>query len=583
MNNQEVASVLEQMGDMLQIMDANRFRVNAFVNAAEAVRSLSQDINVVAEEDRLLNIQGVGKGIAVHIKDLLATGTFPEIEELRAEIPQGVVEMLQIPDVGPKTVRRLWQELNINDVEQLKEAAESERIRPLKGFGAKSEEKILRGIALLAQRGDERTPIGTARPIAEEIVQALQNQLSSQTLERIDIAGSLRRARDSIGDLDILVISQSPQEVMAAFRNLPQVAEVVGSGDTKTSVVLAQGLQADLRVVQPQHWGAALQYFTGSQAHNIAVRELALKQGWSLNEYGLTATEADTEDHSQMRTFAEEADLYHFLGLAYPAPELRENRGEIQAMINDSLPELIDISHIKGELHGHSTWSDGRATIADMAEAAQARGYQYWAVCDHSVGLGITAGVDAAALAAQANEIEALNQQYEDNGIDFRLLRGVEVEILGDGSLGLPDEVLAELDVVVGSIHSGLRQDRERITERCLTAIRNPHVDILGHPTGRLLGRRPPSELDVEVVLQACLETNTVVELNAHPSRLDLNDIHTRRAIDLGCKLAINTDAHSTDNFSLLPYGIATARRAWVGPDAVVNAMPLEDLIAALK
>lgn len=583
MNNQEIAGVLDQMSDMLQIVGANRFKINAFVNAAEAVRTLSQPISNVAAEGDLTEIQGVGKSIAEHIREMLETGTFADLEKLKEEVPPGVVEILQIPDVGPKTARRLWQELDITSVEEAKAAAEAQQIRALKGFGAKSEEKLLKGIALMAQRGDERTPIGTARPIAEGIVADLKAALPDGTLEKIAIAGSLRRWRETIGDLDILVVSPDAPAVMEAFRTLPQVADVVGSGATKTSVVLAQGLQVDLRVVAAENWGAALQYFTGSQAHNIAVRERAQKLGWSLNEYGLTATK-DNEDAPKdtLKTFAEEAELYAFLGMSYPTPELRENRGEIPAMLKGEMPSLIQADHIRGELHGHSTYSDGRVSIAEMAEAAQAKGYEYWGVCDHSVGLGITQGVDSEELQTQAAEIAELNQQYEADGLNFRLLRGVEVEVLGKGNLGLPDEALAELDVVVASIHGGLRQDKETITERCLTAIRNPYVHILGHPTGRLLGRRPPSELDVERVLQECAESGVIVEINAHPSRLDLNDVYARRAVELGCKIAINTDAHNVDYFDYLPYGIATAQRAWVGPESVVNTMPLDDLLAYL-
>lgn len=583
MNNQEIAAVLDQMSDMLQIVGANRFKINAFINAAEAVRTLSQPVSKVAEESDLREIQGVGKSIAEHIQEMLDTGTFADLERLKDEVPAGVLEILQIPDVGPKTARRLWQELNITSVEEAKAAAEAQQIRELKGFGAKSEEKLLKGIALMAQRGDERMPIGKARPIAEGIVESLKSSLPEGTLQRIEIAGSLRRWRETIGDLDILVVSPDAPAVMEAFRTLPQVADVVGSGETKTSVILAQGLQVDLRVVAENNWGAALQYFTGSQSHNIAVREHAQKRGWSLNEYGLTAVDGNKSIKAgTLRTFAEERDLYEFLDLSYPSPELRENRGEISAMLKQEMPRLIEIEDIRGELHGHSTYSDGRVSIAEMAVAAQAQGYSYWGVCDHSVGLGITQGVDSDKLRKQAAEIDQLNQQYKANGLDFQLLRGVEVEVLGKGALGLPDDTLAELDVVVASIHGGLRQDKETITERCLTAIRNPYVHILGHPTGRLLGRRPPSALDVERVLQECAESGVIVEINAHPSRLDLNDVYARRAIELGCTIAINTDAHNIDYFDYMPYGIATARRGWVAPNSVINTLALDDLLMRL-
>jgi DNA polymerase (family 10) len=315
----------------------------------------------------------------------------------------------------------------------------------------------------------------------------------------------------------------------------------------------------------------------------VPVRELALKQGWSLNEYGLTATGKGDATEGEQRFFPQEEALYAFLGMAWVPPELRENRGEIQAALRDELPHLITLADIRGELHGHSTWSDGDASIAEMADAARAQGYAYWTVSDHSVGLGVVQGVDGAQLLEQAAEIDALNRRYAQEGVDFRLLRGIEVEVLADGTMGLPDEVLAGLDIVVASIHSGLRQDRETITTRCLKVIYNPHVDILGHPTGRLIGQRPPSEIDMERILQACAETGTVVEINAHPSRLDVSDVFARRAVELGCKIAINSDAHEVSGMDVMPYGIGTARRAWLTADDVVNTRPLDAMLALLK
>lgn len=581
--NHDVAAELATIADILQILDANRFRVIAFQNAAEAIRTLSQDINQLHAEGKLLSIQGVGKGIADAVAELLDTGGVAEFEALKEQVPPGVVEMLQVPDVGPKTVKRLWMELGITSVAELRSAAEGGKIRGLKGFGAKSEEKILRGIELAAKRGDARTPLGEALPLAEMLVARLREQLPAEAIARLAIGGSLRRRRETIGDVDLLIVSPDPGPVMDAFTSLPQVADILGKGDTKSSVALGTGLRVDLRVVEPQHWGAALQYFTGNKEHNVTLREIALRQGWSLNEYGLTATGSGDAPEGEVRYFAEEADLYEFLGLAWMPPELRENHGELAAARSRTLPKLIEIEDIRGELHGHSTWSDGTASIADMAAAAQARGYSYWAVCDHSIGLGMVGGLDADRIKAQAEEIAKLNAQYAAEGKAFRLLRGTEVEILGDGTLGLPDEVLAELDVVVASIHSGLRQDRETITARCLKAIANPHVDILGHPTGRLIGQRAPSELDMEQVLQACAANGTVVEINAHPSRLDVSDVYARRGLELGCKLAINSDAHERNGMEVMAYGIATARRGWVQAADVVNTYPLAQMLGLLK
>jgi DNA polymerase (family X) len=583
LTNYDVAAELALVGDILQILNANRFRVIAFQNAAESIRTLGQEINTLFAEDKLDSIPNVGKGIAGAVSELLTNGVVEEFEALKQQVPPGVVEMLQVPDVGPKTAKRLWEELDITSVAELKAAAEAGKIRGLKGFGAKSEEKILRGIELAAKRGDARTPLGEARPLAQGLVAGLRSRVDENAIARLEVGGSLRRWKESIGDVDILVVSATPQPVMDAFCTLPQVSDVVGKGDTKSSVILGSGLRVDLRVVEPHHWGAALQYFTGSKEHNVALRDLALKQGWSLNEYGLTATGNGKTQEGEQKFFEEEADLYEFLGLKWMPPELRENRGEIAAARAGKLPKLIEIGDIRGELHGHSTWSDGTASIADMAAAAQARGYSYWNVSDHSQGLGMVGGLDPARVAAQAEEIAKLNAQYEAKGLDFRLLRGTEVEILADGSLGLPDEVLAQLDVVVASIHSGLRQDRETITARCLKAIRNPHIDILGHATGRMIEVRPPSELDMEQVLQACAETGTVIEINAHPSRLDINDVYARRALEVGCKLAINSDAHARNGMDIMEYGIGTARRGWVQARDVVNTYPLAEMLMMLK
>ncbi|MBX3013535.1 MAG: DNA polymerase/3'-5' exonuclease PolX [Caldilineaceae bacterium] len=585
--NKEVADLLSLVANILQIVEADdpraRFRIIAFQNAAEAIKNFPQDIHGAYVSGKLLEIPGVGKGIAGAVSELLREGSVAEFETLKEQVPPGVVAMMQVPDMGPKKARRLWQELAITSVDELKAAAEAGTLRVLKGFGAKSEEKILKGIELLSKRGDDRTPIGEARPLALSLLAGLRAALPTDAIDRLEIAGSLRRWKETIGDVDILCVSTQPAAVMAAFQKLPQVHEVTHAGETKSSVILANGLQVDLRVVNGESWGAALQYFTGSKEHNVPVRDLALRRGWSLNEYGLTATGTGDEAAGTTCFFTEEAELYTFLGLDWVPPELRENRGELPAARNHTLPRLVDLQDIRGELHGHSTWSDGTATIAEMAEAARTRGYHYWALCDHSVGLGMVGGLDGERLRQQALEIARINQAYAEQGIDFRLLRGIEVEILSDGSLGLPDDVLAELDVVVASIHSGLRQERATITERCLKAIHHPHVDILGHPTGRLIGSRAPSELDMEVVLQACAETGTVPEINAHPSRLDMSDVYTRRALELGCKIAINSDAHERTGMEVMPYGVATARRAWVTAEQVINAQPWPVMQRLLK
>lgn len=584
--NQDVAAALHTIGDMLLIKGENRFRVLAFQNAAESITNFGQDINAVYAAGELQSIPNVGKAIAADIAQLLDTGQISYLEELKAEVPMGVVEMLQVPDMGPKKAARLWQELGITSVPELRAAAEAGKLRDLPGFGAKSEEKILRGIDLLARRGEQRTPLGVGRPAVLDLAAGLRASLPPGAIDQIEPAGSVRRWKETVGDLDLLATlgpEGDPDAVMAAFQTLPAVAEVVASGRTKSRVRLANGLECDLRLVEPRHWGAALQYFTGSKEHNVALRELALKQGWSLNEYGLTATGKGEAPEGDERFFPAEPDLYEFLGLEWIPPELREDRGEIEAARERRLPRLLAETDLLGELHGHSTWSDGTATIAEMAAAAQRRGYRYWLVSDHSIGLGIVGGLDGERLRQQAEEIRALNEGWAAAGVDFRLLHGTEVEILADGSLGLPDGVLALLDVVVASIHSSQRQDRETITARCLKAVQNPHVDILGHPTGRLLGKRDPSEIDLERVLQACAAAGTVVEINAHPSRLDLNDVYARRAVALGCRIAISTDAHAPNEMALLSYGVATGRRAGLIPADVINTRPAPEMLALLK
>lgn len=583
LNNQQVADYFSRIADLMQIMDENRFKVIAYQNAARTIENLSRDIHTYHAEGKLRDLPDVGEAISEKIAELLETGSIVFYEELAAQIPLGVVEMMEVPDVGPKTARRLWQELDIVGIEGLKAAAEEGRIRGLKGFGAKREEKILKGIELLAKRQEGRMPIGRARPLALDLIAELRERAPAGSIDQIEAVGSLRRWRETIGDLDLLVASDQPDAVMDAFRTLPQSVDVLLSGERKTSIALPSGLQVDLRVFERKEWGAALIYFTGGQKHNIELRERALRQGWSLNEYRLAAENHPDFPDGEERFFETEEALYHFLGLDWIPPELREAQGEIEAAAAHKLPNLIQIDQIRGELHGHTDWSDGAATLRQMAETARSRGYAYWNVSDHSVGLGVTAGLDADRLRAQAEEIAALNREYAEQEYDFRLLRGIEVEVLSDGRLGLPDDVLAELDVVVASIHSGLRQDRETLTQRYLSAVRNPHVDILGHPSGRLIGRRPPAEFDMDAVLQACAETGTAVEINAHPSRLDLSGVHARRALELGCKIVINCDAHALDGMDILEYGIATARRGWLRSEDVINTRPRDEMLTMLK
>jgi DNA polymerase (family 10) len=566
MRNDQVAQIFAAMADMLAIQGANCHRILAYRRAAENVTALGRPLEEVWQAGELEDIPGIGKTLASKIDELMRTGQLEAYDKLQAQVPAGVVDMLQIPDVGPKKAALFWKELGITDVETLEQAAQEGRLQALPGMGAKSEEKVLTGIQLLKRRTG-RTLLGAAWPLASAMLDALRQV---EGVVQVAPAGSLRRMRETVGDLDLLLASEDPDPAMARFRELDQVAEVLLSGPTKTAIRTHEGFQVDLRVLEPARWGTALQYFTGSQAHNIRLRGLALDRGFSLSEYALKR-----EDGSELVCAAEE-EVYAALGLPLIPPELREDRGEIEAALEGRLPDLVEMGDLRGDLQFHTTWSDGQQTLLDMAQAARALGLEYALVTDHSQSLGIAGGLTVEDLRRQRAEIEEVNRKL---GSTFRLLAGVEVEVRADGALDFPDGVLAELDLVVAAVHSGLRQDRERVTARILAAIRNPHVDIIAHPTGRLIGGRAGADLDMEPIFRAAAETGTALEINAWPDRLDLRDGHVRRALELGVKLAINSDAHVVGGFAVLPFGVATARRGWATAADVINTWSLEDLL----
>ena len=571
MKNQEVATIFATMADLLALQGENYHRIRAYRRAAENIAALSQPLEGIWRAGELETIPGVGKTLASKIDELMRTGQLEAYDKLRAQVPEGVVAMLQIPDVGPKKAALFWKELNITTVEALEEAAQAGQLQTLPGMGAKSEKKVLNGIELLKRRTG-RALLGTVWPLAQEVLDALRQVPG---VVQATPAGSLRRMRETVGDLDLLVASDDPEPVMACFRELSQVAEVLLSGPTKTSCNLRlprthEGFQVDLRVLGPGRWGTALQYFTGSQAHNIRLRGLALDRGLSLSEYRLKR-----EDGTEILCATEE-EVYAALGLPFIPPELREDRGEIEAALEGRLPDLIELRDMRGDFQFHTTWSDGRQSLLEMAQAAQACGLEYALVTDHSHSLGIVRGLTAKDLRRQRAEIEEVNRKM---GGSFRLLAGSEVEVLADGTLDYPDEVLAELDLVVAAVHSGLRQGRERVTARMLAAIRNPHVDVIAHPTGRLIGEREGADLDMEPIFRAAAETGTALEVNAYPKRLDLCDVHVRRAIELGVKLAISSDSHNVHAFALLPFGVATARRGWATAADVINTWSAEEVL----
>ena len=565
MTNKEIADILTQIGDMLDILGENRFKVIAYRRAAENILNLGRDLRAYWQAGTLQELQGIGPAIADKIDEMLTTGRLEYYERLQDQVPAGVVSLLEIPDVGPKTAKLLWEGLGLQSVPDVEAAARSGRLRELPGLGARSEAKILSGIEALYRRSD-RIPLGSAWPVATGLLARLEADCPEAL--RTAVAGSLRRMRATIGDVDLLAASEAPAAVMRAFAGLPRVAEVVLSGQTKTTVRLHDGLQVDLRVLEPRHWGAALQYFTGSQAHNVRLRELAQKQGLSLSEYGFKRP-----DGGEILC-PEEEEVYGMLDLPWIPPELREDRGEIQAALAGELPHLIERRQIRGDLHAHTDWSDGAASLEEMAAAARALGYSYLVISDHTQSLGVAGGLGAEEIRAQRAEIDALNRRWDD----FCLLQGCELEIKADGSLDFDDELLAGLDLVVASVHTSLRQDREQITGRVLNALANPYVDVIGHPSGRLLGQREGSAVDLEAVIQAAARTGTALEVNSIPARLDLDDVHVRRAAELGVMIAINSDAHHPDGLENLTYGLATARRGWATAADVLNTYTLDEL-----
>jgi DNA polymerase (family 10) len=481
--------------------------------------------------------------------------------------------MLAVPDMGPKRVAKLWQDAGITTVEQLEAAAREGRLAGLPGMGKKFEERLIANIEALRRRGgSERSPLGVAYPLAQQM---LKQMMYDEGVQRASVAGSLRRMRETIGDIDLLASAEEKhhERIMDRFTSLSQVAEVVARGPTKSSVRLHTGQQVDLRVIRPKHWGAALQYFTGSKDHNVRLREIALKKGFSLNEYSLTRVKDGKDVFCR-----EEAEVYARLGLPFIPPELREDRGEFAR----DIPDLIELGDLRGDLQMHTTWSDGEQSVEDMARAAKARGYEYILITDHSQSLGVTNGLTPERLKKQRAEIDKVNAK----NLGIRVLHGSEVEIKADGRLDYPDEVLASLDIVLASLHTSLRQEHDRVTQRALSAIRNPHVDIFAHPTGRMLYAssslekgRDGADLDMDAVLRAAAETGTIVEINSSPERLDLNDIHARRANELGCRFAISTDAHNPAMLANVRYGVAIGRRAWVEAERVVNTWSLEKLL----
>jgi DNA polymerase (family 10) len=560
MNNRELAEVFEQIADLLEIKGEKVYRIIAYRRGAEAVRTLGRDVKDVWRDKELESIPGVGKAIASKIDELLQTGKLDFYDKLTKEIPAGLIDVLKVGDVGPKKAARFWKELNITSVAQLEKAAKAGKLGELSGMGERSEKRILDSIQSLKRRKNDRVSIGKAWPVAEALLADLRKMPG---VKEAETAGSLRRWSETIGDVDLLAAASDPVPVMDAFTSLPRVGRILGKGDTKASVELVDGTRVQLWVHPPERFGTALQYATGSQAHNVKLRELSLKQGLSLSDQAFKA-----EDGSEILCKSE-PEVYERLGLPWVPPELREDRGEVQAAQESELPQLIELKHIRGELHAHTQWSDGGNTVEEMALEAISRKLKYLVITDHSQSLGIANGLSIERLRQQRKEIDKVQNELEKK---IKLFQGAEVEILSDGKLDYPDEVLAELDLVIASLHTSLRQPREKVTMRMMSAVTNPHVDMIAHPSGRLIGKRDPADLDIDLILQEAAKHNVILEINANPERLDLNEIHARRALEFGCMLSVTTDAHKPDHLDFRKYGIGIARRAWATPQSVFNS-----------
>lgn len=572
MNNRQLADTFTLIANLLEIKGEIIYKTLAYRKASENLMSLGREASEYWKEGKLEEIPGVGKAIAEKMDELLSTGKLQFLEKLKKEVPEELAGWLQVPGLGPKKIALIWKTLNITTLAQLEKAAKAGKLRDLPGMGAKSETAILDGLASLARRSG-RIPLGRAYPLAQEITGVLKGV---QGVSAAEPAGSLRRMRSTVGDLDILVAAKDSSAVMEAFVNLKGVSRVLGKGDTKASIEFTDGVRAQVWVHPPEKFGTALQYATGSKDHNVKLRQIALDKGLSLSEHALTKIKGKGEI-----LCATEEDVYRTLGLPWIPPELREDRGEVEAAKANKLPKLIQVKDIKSNLQTHSTWSDGKLFMLEMARAAAKRGIEVIAFTDHSVGLGVAGGMKMEDHKKQAAEIKKIQKEL---GNEILVLHSTEVEIKADGTLDYPDEFLATLDIVVASLHTSLRQPREKITQRLLNAVRNPHVDIIGHPTGReLMPEREGADLDMEIILKAAADSGVAMEINAHPSRLDLDDGLARRARELGVLLSINTDAHSEGDLDMLHYGVAIARRAWLEPKDVINTWSTKKLLDWLK
>lgn len=570
LENIEVAWIFTEIADLLELKGESIFKIRAYRKAAKIIANLTVDLSELISQKKLQDIPGIGKAIAAKTEELLSTGRIKYFEELKAEVSKGLREIITIPGIGPKMAQELHRRLGVESIAELEMAARNKRIRDLPGMGSKTELNILRGIDML-RNGVDHTTLGIAEVVADTFRQFL---LSLPDVQFAEVAGSVRRGKDFIGDIDLVVGSNQAEKVIEIFVRHHQVRKVLSQGNTKASVMTLAGVQADLMVVQPEQFWSALHHFTGSKEHNVRLREIAHSKNMKINEYGVFSRE-----NNEMFPIESEKDIYSLLGMEYIPPELREDLGEIEAAQSGTLPELIKLADVKGDLHLHTDWSDGVNTIEQMVEKGQELGYQYIAISDHSKSLGIARGLSIERLIEQEKYIRELDEKTEG----IRILSGIEADILANGDLDYPDEILSKKDVVVASIHSGFKQDKSKITDRIISAMKNKNVDIIAHPTGRLIGRRDPYDVDMDAVFDAAVKYGTALEINSSPDRLDLSDKYARKAKEMGIKICIDTDAHDTGRMDDIRFGVATARRAWLEKDNVINTMDCNDLLKHLK
>ncbi len=569
MNNQKIADIFNEIAEFLELKNENVFRIRAYRRAAQNIENLSRDVASLSQQE-LEEVPGIGKDLTAKIREYLETGRVAKHDELKRDIPVGFLELLRVPGLGPKKAKMFSDKLKIKGIDDLEAAIHTGRLGGLPGIQKKTEENILKGIELI-KRGTDRRPLGRVLPLAEDIVRRMKD---AAPVDKIEVAGSIRRMKETVKDIDILTTSKHPKKVMDAFVELPQVSRVLAHGPTKSSVITEDGIQVDLRVVEEDSFGAALQYFTGSKQHNIRLREMAVRAGLKLNEYGAFKEPGDKKIGGKT-----EEEMYKALALPWIPPELREDTGEIEAALKGKLPDLVTLRDIKGDLHVHTKESDGSHDLDTLVQAAKKKGYTYIAITDHTKGLGVAHGLDEKRLAEQIKLIDAVNEKLTG----FRILKGTEIDIRSNGRLDLADEALAGLDIVVASIHSGFKQSQEQITKRIISAIRNPCVSVIAHPTGRLIGERDAYAVDMGAVLKEAAKYGVAMEVNAYPLRLDLNDMHIKQAKEYGVVLVISTDTHVTTQFDFMTYGVSVARRGWVEKKDVLNTLEYEQLIRRLK